>query len=173
MQTLVLNATSEVMKIVDWKRAVTWFFLNKIDIIEEYENNILTPSLKMKIPSVVKFKNLIKQRHRPVKFTKINIYIRDKYCCQYCAKKMAPKMATLDHLLPRSRGGKSSWLNCVACCKKCNTKKADQTPQEANMKLTKEPWLPSQREVLSMFIESNVVIIPNEWKNYYLSNSII
>lgn len=168
MQTLVLNASYEVMKIVNWKKAVTWFFLDKVDIIEEYDENILTPSIAMKIPAVVKYRKLIRPKYRALKFSRINIYARDNYLCQYCVKKFAQPKLTLDHVIPKSRGGPSSWTNCVSCCVPCNVKKADRTPKEANMKLLQEPKQPNQAEAFALAMKVKATTIPDVWKNYSL-----
>lgn len=162
MNTLVLNASYEIMKIVSWKKAVVWFFLDKIDIIEEYEQNIPTPSIKMKIPSVVKYKKLIRQKNRLVKFSRTNVHLRDNFTCQYCSKQVQPKELTVDHILPRSKGGISSWLNCVACCIDCNVRKGNKTLREAGIKLLREPYQPES------FIQTkiNLAKMPDAWKNY-------
>jgi 5-methylcytosine-specific restriction endonuclease McrA len=171
LQTLVLNASYEVMKIVNWKKAVTWYFLEKVDIIEEYEQNILSPSIEMKIPAVVKYRKLIKPKYRALKFSRTNIYARDNFSCQYCVRKFAQSKLTLDHVIPKSRGGPSSWTNCVACCSACNVKKADRTPKEAGMKLFQEPRQPNQIEAFALAIRIKAVSIPEVWKNYSLPST--
>jgi len=170
LQTLVLNASYEVMKIVSWKKAVTWYFLEKVDIIEEYEQNILCASIEMKVPAVVKYKKLIKPKYRMLKFSRTNIYARDNFLCQYCTRKVAQSKLTLDHVIPKSRGGPSSWINCVACCTNCNVKKADRTPREAGMKLLQEPRQPNQTEAFALAIRVKTISIPEVWKNYSLPN---
>lgn len=167
-QTLVLNASYEVMKIVNWKRAVTWFFLDKVDIIEEYDNHILTPSIMMKIPAVVKYRKLIKPKYRSLKFSRTNIYARDNFTCQYCTRKLTQAKLTLDHIIPKSRGGPSSWTNCVACCIDCNVKKADRTPKEAGIRLIHEPRQPTQAEAFALALRLKTVTIPESWKKYSL-----
>lgn len=168
MKTLVLNASYEVMKIVSWERAICWVFMDKVDIIEEYEELIHSPSISMKIPAVVKYKKFIKPRSRVLKFSRSNIHIRDNFTCQYCVKQISPQKLTVDHILPRSRGGNSTWLNCVACCKQCNIEKANKTPKEAGMKLVREPYQPNQKEALAFTLKSKSIIIPDVWKNYSL-----
>lgn len=170
MQTLVLNASYEVMKIVHWQRAVTWFFLDKVDIIEEYSEHIRTPSIKMRIPAVVKYRKLIKPKYRALKFSRTNIYARDNFCCQYCTRKLTQSKLTLDHVIPKSRGGPSSWINCVACCIDCNVRKADRTPKEASMKLLHEPRQPNQTEAFALALKLKTTTIPEAWKNYSLPN---
>lgn len=168
MQTLVLNASYEVMKIVNWKKAVTWYFLDKVDIIEEYSDNIRTPSIEMKVPAVVKYKKLIKPKYRSLKFSRTNVYARDNFMCQYCTRNCIKSKITLDHVIPRSRGGPSSWLNCVACCVECNVKKADKTPKEAGMRLLQEPRQPNQMEAFALSVRVKAVTIPDVWRNYSL-----
>jgi 5-methylcytosine-specific restriction endonuclease McrA len=166
-QTLVLNATYEVMRVVSWKRAIVLFFNDKVDILDEYDDYILTPSLNMKVPAVVRHKKLIKSKYKIMRFTKSNVFARDNFTCQYCNRKLLKSRISLDHILPKSRGGLSTWNNCVAACIECNMKKGNKTPKEANMKLYKEPYQPNQAETFMLSIKYNVEA-PDIWKNYAL-----
>jgi 5-methylcytosine-specific restriction endonuclease McrA len=167
LETLVLNATYEVMKIVSWKQAIKLYFREKVDIVEEYDHNVLTPTLIMRIPAVVKYRQVINlKRYINVKFGRISVYTRDNFTCQYCHHKFLKARLTLDHVMPKSRGGTSSWINCVTCCKECNVRKADRTPKEANMKLYKEPCQPNQTEAFVLAATTNTNLMPEAWKNY-------
>jgi 5-methylcytosine-specific restriction endonuclease McrA len=166
LNTLVLNATHEVMKIVSWQKAITWLFLDKIDIIEEYDEHIHTSSAKFRVPAVVMYKKAIKPKYRILKFSRTNVYARDNFSCQYCSNNLSRFVITWDHILPRSRGGESSWLNCVACCAQCNIKKANRTPKEAGMKLLREPRQPGLTESFVLALNLKTTIIPDVWNNY-------
>src|SRR3990172_8534350 len=99
-RTLVLNQGYEPVKIVSWKRAITLLFLGKVEVIEEYEHNIKTTSVLIKIPAVVRLLKAFRRHAKPVKFSRVNIYARDNYKCQYCAKKASISELTYDHVVP-------------------------------------------------------------------------
>jgi 5-methylcytosine-specific restriction endonuclease McrA len=110
----------------------------------------------------------VKKTKTPVKFSRQNIYARDKYRCQYCGAKFGPEELTYDHVVPRSRGGKTKWDNIVTCCIRCNRKKGGRTPAEARMRLIRKPsqptWLPALRITIG-FKE-----VPNSWRDYLYWN---
>lgn len=165
-QTLVLSQSFEPVKIVSWKRAITLLFLGKVEVIEEYERDIKTTSLLVKIPAVVRLLEAFRRHKKPVKFSRINIYGRDKYTCQYCGvkKKKAIGDLTYDHIVPRSRGGKTTWLNIATCCQDCNRKKANRTPEQAGMRLLKTPVQPTAAPVLVVAVSRESV--PDAWRDY-------
>ena len=138
-RVLVLNASYEPINVCNERRAVVMIFKGKAKMEEHNGHKLHSPSLTMNAPSVIR---LTEYRHIPHKrrsLSRKNVLLRDHFTCQYCQKRFAPGDLTLDHILPRSRGGDSTWENLVACCKKCNHKKGNQTPEEANMSLTKKP----------------------------------
>lgn len=145
--TLLLTTSYEPIDIISWQDAVRLMTLGKVEVIEQYEDDIRSTYLVIKMPAVVRLMSVFKRRKKKVKFSRIGIYARDKFSCQYCGKKGSFKDFTFDHVIPRSRGGKTVWENIVTCCTKCNTKKGSKTPSEAGMKLRKQPvqpkWLPS------------------------------
>jgi len=167
-QVLLLNITYEPLKIIDWKKALNLLFLGKVEVLEEYDKEIHSVSFTIKLPSVVRLLKMIKWRKKPVKFSRQNIYIRDNYSCQYCGKRLAPEELTYDHVIPRSKGGKTEWENIVTCCPECNRKKGGRTPAEAGMKLLKKPtrpkWLPAIR------IKIGYKNIPQSWRDYLYWN---
>ncbi len=97
---------------------------------------------RIKIPEVITLVNYSKVPTRNIAFSRRNIFTRDKHTCQYCGKQPGSKELTIDHVLPKSRSGKSTWTNCVLSCVECNFRKADRTPEEAKMRLRKEPKQP-------------------------------
>jgi len=112
-------------------------------VVEEYDRNIKTTSLVVKIPAVVRLLSAFRRHKKPVKFSRINIYGRDKYTCQYCGVQPGSEELSIDHVIPRSQGGTSAWENCVLSCVGCNKRKADRTLHEAGMKLRKQPVRPA------------------------------
>ena len=163
-RTLVLSQSYEPVEIVSWRRAITLLFLGKCEIIEEYDRNIKTTSIVIKIPAVVRLLNAFRRHKKPVKFSRSNIYGRDDYRCQYCSKKELLNELTYDHVIPKSRGGKTTWENIVTGCEKCNRRKANRTPAEASMKLRKQPKQPSAMPTLIVTISRTSV--PDAWRDY-------
>ena len=165
---LLLNITYEPLKIINWKRAITLLLLGKVEVLEEYSREIRSVSFTIKLPSVVRLLRLVKRPKSPVKFSRQNIYARDKYRCQYCGQKFSSEELTYDHVIPRSRGGKTEWENIVTCCVDCNRRKGGRTPSEAGMKLIKKPekptWIPALRITIG-FRE-----VPQSWRDYLYWN---
>jgi 5-methylcytosine-specific restriction endonuclease McrA len=104
---------------------------------------IRTPRLRLVVPEVIKLSGYNGQGERAVVFSRRNVFKRDKFTCQYCGAQPGPAELTIDHVLPKSRGGKSEWVNCVLACLACNARKADKTPREAKMALRKQPKKPN------------------------------
>jgi 5-methylcytosine-specific restriction endonuclease McrA len=163
-RTLVLSQGFEPVKIVSWQRAITLLFLGKVEVLEEYDRNIKTISLVIRIPAVVRLLSAFRRHKKPVKFSRINIYGRDKYTCQYCGVKKAIGDLTYDHVVPRAQGGKTTWTNIATCCEDCNRHKANRTPAQAGMKLLKVPAQPTASPVLIVTVSRESV--PDAWRDY-------
>ena len=163
-RTLVLSRSFEPVNIVSWKQAITLLFLGKAEVIEEYDRNIKTTSLVIKIPAVVRLLEAFRRHKKPVKFSRINIYGRDKYSCQYCGAKKKINELTYDHVVPRAQGGKTSWTNIATSCSNCNRRKANRTPEQAGMKLLKVPAQPTASPVLIVTVSRESV--PDAWRDY-------
>ncbi len=145
---LLLNAGFEPLRVVSWQRAFVLIFQGKVEILEEYASIIHTVSREFKVPAVIRMRRWVNLK-RPgpiIRFSRSNIYLRDDHKCQYCYVSFSERELTLDHVLPVVRGGKKTWENIVAACVRCNQRKGNRTPDEANMKLTRRPvkpnWLP-------------------------------
>ena len=167
-QVLLLNISYEPIKIINWQKAITMLCLGKVEVIEEYGHNIRSVSFTIKLPSVVRLLDVVKRNQRPVKFSRQNIYARDKYKCQYCGIKFPSEDLTYDHVLPKSRGGKTEWTNIVTCCIECNRKKGGRTPREASMKLLKKPVIPTWVPAIRLTIGFKYV--PKTWREYLYWN---
>lgn len=140
---LVLNATYEPLSVVSVKRAVVLLLKEKAELIEAAEARLRSERLSLPVPLVIRLVYFVKiPRRISLPVTRRGVLSRDHFSCQYCGASPPRKYLTVDHVLPRSRGGKSSWENVVAACEKCNGKKGNRTPSEANMKLKSKPERP-------------------------------
>ena len=147
MRTLVLDQGYQPHRIVNWQRAVCLLYVGKADVLEEYDEIIRSVSLAMKMPAVVRLRRGGCFFNHGVKFSRLNVFRRDDFRCQYCGAQLTAKQLTYDHVVPRSQGGRTSWKNIVTACRPCNAAKADRTPKQAGMPLRTKPrqptWLPS------------------------------
>jgi hypothetical protein len=134
----------------------------KLGIVNE-DDWVSTARLAYLVPRVIRVLNYKATAEQKVILTRRNIYHRDDYTCQYCGKKFKREQLTWDHIVPRSKGGKNTWLNLVTACKKCNWKKDRQTPSEAGMKLIRPPFKPNFIPNFRMCISNKKYII---WKHF-------
>lgn len=147
MTTLVLSPEYEPLQQVDWKGAVKLCLFGNIEVLVDSDRVVRSVSIEVRLPLIVRLLTYGGRRRRQtIRFSKDNVYTRDKGRCQYCSVKMTRKQATLDHVVPRAQGGKTNWTNVVLACTPCNQAKGDRTPEEAGMPLRTEPvkpkWLP-------------------------------
>ena len=131
---LVLNADFRPLSyyplsLWGWQDTVKAVCLDRVNIVSEYDRAVHSPSFEMRLPSVVSLKSYIKPARHPA-FTRFNLFLRDRFVCQYCG---ANNDLTFDHLVPRSRGGQTTWENVVAACSPCNLRKGGKMPDEARM----------------------------------------
>ena len=129
-----------------WQDTIKAVFLKRVNIISEYESEVHSPSLTMKLPSVISLKEYVAAQRNPA-FTRFNVFLRDIFTCQYCCKRYPVKRLSFDHLVPKSRGGKTTWENVVSACTNCNFKKGDRILLETDMHLLKFPYQPSAQEL--------------------------
>ena len=160
--TLVLNASYIPLAVCSSKRALCLYFLDKIDIIHNYNDYAHSPSMKVKIPSVVKLKRYVKHNNLDVVLNRKNLLVRDNFSCQYCLSK---SHLTVDHILPKEKGGSDTWENLIIACSPCNSKKGNRTLKEANMKLMKQARKPNRFIYFKQFVKEKNV----DWENYIFS----
>lgn len=160
-RVLVLNQGYEPVTICSTKKAVLLLFLTKAELVEEREDSyVRSVSRCYPFPSVIRLSNYIRVPYKKIELSRKNVLRRDEHYCQYCGEKKTE--LTIDHIIPKSRGGSDSWENLVAACKKCNNKKGNRTPEEANMKLIKVPRRPNH----IIFIRQNVGKVEEKWKQF-------
>jgi len=156
---LILNASYEFLNIASLHRAVKLLFKGKAEVVEYHPQWEIRSSVhQMKYPLIIRMRYYITRPYYAVPLTKKNILIRDDYTCQYCGD----TGNTVDHILPRSRGGQSSWENCVCACSYCNTRKKDLTLRESGMKLMREP----KRLKYPLWIEMKNRKSMDAWQKY-------
>lgn len=159
-RVLVLNQDYSPMSVCTAQRAFLLIYLKKAELLNSATDQFLrTVTKSFPMPSVIRINNYISVPYKGVVMTRHNIFKRDNQQCQYCGTK---KDLTIDHVIPRSKGGRSTWKNLVTACKQCNTKKGDFSPQEADMKLQTQPYKPSY----IMFIRESSGYVQDEWRPY-------
>lgn len=150
MRTLVLNAGYEPMQLISWQRALCLVLSQKAEVVAEYSAVVRSISRTMSLPSVVRLVSYARvvSRFGFVRCTRKNVLLRDTYQCQYCGVKCRPGAITIDHIVPRVRGGKTSWTNVVAACHPCNRKKGSRQLEKSGMVLMRAPRRPAWRELI-------------------------
>ena len=163
---LVLNASFEPLLIVTWQRAIQLLFQGKVEVIEESDQEVRSVRLNIKVPAVLRLLHYVplSKRKQIVRFSRTNIFLRDRNTCQYCGGKFNKTQLTLDHVVPIVQGGRKGWENIVTACKPCNQRKGGRTPGQAGMQLIRKPkqpnWLPS------LHVQFGVSRTPERWKLY-------
>ena len=169
-QTLLLNATYEPLKVVDWRKAITMLCQGKVEVVSEYDREVRSVSVTFKLPSVIRLLRYItiKRRIDYVPFSRANIYARDDHRCQYCGTEHPVGDLTFDHVLPVSQGGKKNWENIVTSCIGCNRRKGGRTPAQAGMRVIRQPSRPSRSPVVRLTF--GLLNAPESWRDYFYWN---
>ena len=165
---LVLNLNYVPINVSTARRAIILLGKGKAELLENHRGQVRTVSTVVEVPSIIRLGYLVKRPFAPRKLSKKEIFLRDKYTCQYCGTKS--QQLTLDHVVPRRQKGAHTWENVVAACSKCNLRKAGFTPEEAKMKLFREPRAPQPNPY--RMLQNRVIL--DEWRPYLpwaLSNS--
>ena len=141
---LVLNAdytplSYYPLSLWPWQTAVKAMFLERVDVIAHYEREVRSATTRLRLPSVIALKQYVKPSAHPA-FTRFNLFLRDKFQCQYCG---SPKDLAFDHVIPRSQGGRTTWENVATACSPCNLRKGGRTPREAGIRLMQTPHRPT------------------------------
>ena len=187
-RTLILNQTYRPHEVVDWKDAVTRMFKGTIEVLVQYDEILAhldrqtlhtfpdlkralrqvigtdAESLNIKVPAVAVLRRKVSNVKGGVKFSKINVCLRDDFRCQYCGTQLPMSKLNYDHVLPRSKGGDTVWENIVMACYTCNGKKKNLTPAEAGMKLLSVPMQPKVLPMNEPLID--VAQAPAEWEPF-------
>ena len=159
-KVLVLNQSYEPLMVINAKRAIVLIIKEKVKMLEKYSDNIRSVQNSFDLPSVIRLNFYVHLKYKDIVLNRRNILKRDDYRCQYCAKQATP--LTIDHIVPKNKGGKDSWENLVAACSKCNTRKGDTLLKHMDMKLLKKPRKPSKLFQLQTYVNKK----QDNWKQY-------
>lgn len=161
---LVLNASYEPINICAARRAVVLVLKGVASAEEHAPSHFHSSRNSFRVPSVIRLLEYRRIPHQTRALSRKNILMRDKYMCQYCLKTLPSSELTLDHVIPRSRAGETTWENLVACCNPCNNRKGNRTPEEAGMKLVRPPRpfsLHTSRHLMRLLAKSD-----DQWRKY-------
>ena len=164
---LVLNADYRPLSyyplsLWSWQDTIKAVFLDRVNIVSEYDTTIRSPSFAMKLPSVVSLKTFVKPTRSPA-FTRFNVFLRDRFQCQYCSDR---DDLTFDHLIPRSRGGQTTWENVVTACSPCNLRKGGKTPAMARMYPSQKPFRPTVADLHNNGRQFPPNYLHDSWMDY-------
>lgn len=169
MTVLLLNASFEPLSVITLRRAVSLLMRDRVDAACADAEVVHTSQLLMEIPKVLRLRKYVNVPRRGARWSRRSILIRDAYTCIYCGaeigdivrgRRLIRKDFTLDHILPKSRGGKNTWGNTACACARCNARKDDRLPHEAGMKLLWEPKTPRVDYLVA------TIDVPDAWKIY-------
>lgn len=160
---LVLNATHLPINITSWKRAMLLLYKGKATSVK-YNGHMING--RYRLPEIIKLLNYVPIPYTDVVLSRKNIFLRDNYTCQYCGR--TNSNLTIDHIVPRSKGGEDSWTNLVVCCARCNSKKGDQTVEAAGLKMIGTPYRPSSTLYLHM---TRMTDVPESWHEQFFGKN--
>ncbi len=148
---LILNADYRPLSyyplsLLCWQDAIRAIWRESVVVVSEYERIVRSPTREMRLPSVLALKEFVPVQERPA-FTRFNVFLRDRWTCQYCAHSFKTQELTFDHVIPRSRGGRTTWDNIVTACQDCNLLKGSRMPHECGMFPMTEPRQPTMFEL--------------------------
>lgn len=163
-RTLLLTPWYFPYKVLRWQDAITMLYLEKADVVVDYDADLRSPSVEMKVPAVIRVRRALSGMKHGVKFSRINVYTRDKFTCQYCRKRFTIGQLSYDHVIPRAAGGRTEWTNIVTACKPCNNKKAHRTCDEAGMWPMATPVRPKTLPFTGPLVDARNA--PPEWRDF-------
>ncbi|MHC2993305.1 HNH endonuclease [Pontibacter sp. HJ8] len=164
-KVLILNQDFSAIAVCTVHKAFLLVYLEKAEMVTKANGSVLrTVSTSYPVPSVIRLQHYVKIPYYGISLSRHNVLRRDNFLCQYCGTN---RNLTLDHMLPRSRGGETNWLNLVTACSKCNSRKGDRTPEEAGLKLLNKPSKPS----LLTFLKLHLNTQNEDWTIYLKVNT--
>lgn len=167
METLVLDVRWRPERVVPWTRAITQLMKGKVEVVATYDKNFRSDAHDLQIPSIVRNTTSFVRKDKHARFSRENVYARDKGRCQYCGQEVTRHAFQYEHVTPRTLGGKTTWENVVVACNACNQKKGGRTPEQAGMRLLRVPRMPKPEELphtLRLTLRSRRM--PDDWLAY-------
>ena len=174
---LVLNADFRPLSyfplsLWPWQDAIKAVFLKRVMIVSEYDRTVSSPSFEMRLPSVIALKEYVPQARKPA-FTRFNVFLRDRFTCQYCGDRFPTPELTFDHVIPRSRGGRTSWNNVVTACGVCNLRKGNRMPDRAGLHPLNAPSQPSTYQLQQNGRGFPPNFLHESWRDYLYWDSTL
>ena len=163
-RTLLLNAWYLPHKIIGWEDAVTMLYLGKADTVVDYDETVSSPSTTIAVPAVMRLRKSFGRRKPVVRFSRINVFARDGFRCQYCGDKFAMNKLTFDHVVPRAAGGRTEWTNIVSACRPCNARKGCRTTDRSGMFPLNPPRQPKSLPLIGPRVDRAQA--PEEWFDF-------
>lgn len=163
-RTLVLTPWYLPYRVVGWQDAITMMYLEKVDLVVPYTEEIKSPSTSLPLPAVIRMKKKVSANRYRIRFSRLNVFMRDGFRCMYCGKSCTMSELTFDHVVPRSQGGATKWENILSSCSVCNSKKGNRTPLQAGMQPIRAPYKPKSLPMRPPRIDLGK--IPDEWRDF-------
>ena len=175
--SLVLNAdfqpiTYFPLSLWPWQDSIKAVFLKRVSVISEYDYAVKSPSCEMFIPSVIALKEFVPIRRKPA-FTRFNVFLRDQFSCQYCGKMFPAEQLTFDHVIPKSRGGRTVWENVVTACSPCNLAKGHKLPKQSWARPLKPAKRPNAQELQQYGRRFPPNYLHESWRDFLYWDSIL
>lgn len=161
LRTLVLNAFWVPIRQEHWRKAFVKTISERAEVLEYYEVTVRSSSKEFFVPAVIRLQHYNRIPKFKLTYSRKAVFVRDKYKCQYCTQQLTPNSVTIDHILPRSKGGKTTFKNTVTSCFKCNNKKGRKLLSESKMKLKSKPVAPKQ-----LRYKPKLGALEEEWRIY-------
>ena len=167
---LVLNADYRPLSyfplsVWPWQEAIKAAYMERVDVISEYDRVVHSPTIAIRLPSVIALKHYVPLSRRPA-FTRFNVFLRDRFSCQYCGAGQAVEELTFDHVVPRARGGRTMWSNVVTACTDCNLLKSNQLPRESGLYPRQMPIQPTTRQLHDVGRSFPPRYLHESWRDY-------
>jgi 5-methylcytosine-specific restriction endonuclease McrA len=167
---LVLNADFRPLSyfplsVWSWQEAIKAVFLGRVNVVQEYERVVHSPRWEMRLPSVISLKKYAPMERSPA-FTRFNVFLRDRFMCQYCRTPHPTNDLTFDHIIPRSKGGRTTWQNVVTACAQCNLTKGNRLPEDAGMYPSQRPFRPNSFHLQEIGRAFPPNYLHESWRDY-------
>lgn len=163
-RTLLLTSWFFPHKIVRWEDAVTMLYLGKADTVVDYDEVVCSPSTRMNVPAVIRLRRTFRKTKKAVRFSRVNVFTRDGFRCQYCGERFTMQKLTFDHVIPRAAGGRTEWDNIVTACRPCNGRKGARSPDRSGMFPLCAPVRPASLPLTSPVVD--IARAPREWRDF-------
>ncbi|MCW9032928.1 MAG: HNH endonuclease [Rhodospirillales bacterium] len=174
---LVLNADFRPLSyfplsLWSWQEAVKAVFLERVNVVSEYDQSVHSPTMELRLPSVISLKEYVPSLRKPA-FTRFNVFLRDNFACQYCQSHFPTHDLTFDHVIPRSKGGRTTWGNVVTACSPCNLRKGNRLLKQAGLTLQHKPHQPNNFDLQRNGRQFPPNYLHESWRDFLYWDSVL